>query len=59
MASRRLWTKLSAETARAHSSEALALGIRGYGHVGDPVCSFEPADSVVFVPPAVESVAAG
>ncbi len=59
MAARRLWTKLSAETARAHSSEALALGMRGYGYAGDPVCSFEQADSVVFVPPVLESAVTG
>lgn len=51
VASQRLWTKLGSDTARAHGAQSVALGLRGYGYTGDPVCSFEQADSVVFVPP--------
>ena len=48
-----LWTKLDAETARKHSSSSLDMVDRGYGYHGDPVCSFEDGDAVVFVPPSM------
>lgn len=46
-----LWSKLDHETARKHSMESLQLGVRGAGYMGDPLCSFEAGDSVIFVDP--------
>jgi hypothetical protein len=48
-----LWTKLDADTARKHSAASRGLQMRGVGYIGDAVCSFNPSDIVVFVPPAV------
>lgn len=45
-----LWTKLSPSTARKHSTDSLALGAKGYGYVGDSLCTFEQTDLVEFVP---------
>lgn len=50
-----LWTKLHGQAARKHSAASRGLQERGYGHLGDPVCSFEPEDLVEFVPPAESS----
>jgi hypothetical protein len=47
-----LWTKQGHDAARQHSKESIALGARGYGYIGDTICSFEPEDAVEFVPPA-------
>jgi hypothetical protein len=48
-----LWTKLSADTARRHSSASRALGAKGWGYHGDAVCSFERDGFVAFVPPTL------
>lgn len=45
-----LWTKIDPGTARRHSNESRALGGRGYGYIGDGICSFERDDEVDFVP---------
>ena len=45
-----LWTKTGPETARKHDKEGINLGRRGYGYVGDSICSFGNDDPVVFVP---------
>lgn len=45
-----LWTKLGHDTARKHSKESRMLGERGYGYIGDSLCSFERTDEVEFVP---------
>ncbi len=46
-----LWTCIDRETARKHGSESINLLERGYGYVGDTLCSFEPNSMVNFVPP--------
>lgn len=46
-----LWTRLSPSTARKHGNESVALGQRGYGYIGDTICSFEADDVVEFVAP--------
>ena len=46
-----MWTKLGHDTARQHSERAIALRDRGYGYIGDTICSFEPENAVEFVPP--------
>ena len=48
-----MWTKLGHETARQHSPRAVELGLRGYGYIGDTICSFEPENAVEFVPPTL------
>lgn len=45
-----LWTCLDHRTARRHCDEGTALAERGYGYIGDAICSFEPDDAVEFVP---------
>jgi hypothetical protein len=45
-----LWTKLGPVTARKHGQAGIELGLKGYGYVGDSICSFGKEDSVVFVP---------
>lgn len=45
-----LWTKVGNDTARQHSKESINLKERGYGYLGDAICSFEPEDKVEFVP---------
>lgn len=46
-----LWTYLGQNTARKHSPESQKLAERGYGYLGDTICSFKPTDRVVFLPP--------
>lgn len=46
-----LWTKVSHNTARQHSLKSVSLHEKGYGYVGDTVCSFEEIDPVFFIPP--------
>lgn len=51
-----LWTYTGASgdgiwaTARKHSPESIALGEKGYGYIGDAVCSFRLSYWVRFVP---------
>ena len=49
-----LWTvtDISPEwiVARKHGPESTALGSKGYGYIGDQICSFKPGEKVVFVP---------
>lgn len=47
----KLWTYLGEHTARNHRKESIQLGERGYGYIGDTICSFEPDELVRFVPP--------
>lgn len=49
-----LWTKLGHDTARQHSESGINLGDKGFGYIGDSVCSFDKEDAVTFVPPAVK-----
>ena len=49
-----LWTKIGPEVARQHGQEGLALGERGYGYIGDHICTFLKSDAVQFVPPNVK-----
>lgn len=44
-----LWTKISLDTARLHSSEGIALKELSYNYIGDTVCSFELEDEIEFV----------
>lgn len=49
-----LWTSLGRDgtgtiTARKHSPESQALGARGYGYIGDTICSFEDGEEVEFL----------
>lgn len=46
-----VWTKISRDTARRHGLESVALRERGYGYIGDALCSFEEIDPVFFLPP--------
>lgn len=45
-----LWTKLDHRTARQHSKQSISLREKGYGYIGDTICSFEPEDKVNFAP---------
>jgi hypothetical protein len=51
-----LWTYTGASgdgiwaTARKHSPESIALGEKGYGYIGDAICSFRLSYWVRFVP---------
>lgn len=47
-----LWTLLEPGIARRHSAGSVALGSRGWGYLGDSVCSFELGTRVEFVPPS-------
>ena len=47
-----LWTKIDPNTARHHSNESRSLRERGYGYIGDGICSFERDEEVEFVPVA-------
>jgi hypothetical protein len=51
-----LWTYLGNDgrdnlTARKHSPESINLAARGYGYIGDTICSFERSERVEFVAP--------
>jgi hypothetical protein len=46
------WTKLGPDTAREHSLPSIALAERGFGYLGDTICSFDRDDPVKFQPPA-------
>lgn len=48
-----IWTKLSATTARKHSTTSIELGSKGYGYIGDSICSFELEERVEFLPVVV------
>lgn len=45
-----LWTCIGGGRARKHSDSSIKLGTRGFGYIGDTVCSFEANDLVEFVP---------
>ena len=45
-----LWTKVDPDAARKHSKSSIALAAKGFGYVGDTICSFERNDKVDFVP---------
>jgi hypothetical protein len=47
----RLWTKIDCDVARKHSEASLMRGAKGYGYIGDSLCSFDPQDVVSFVAP--------
>lgn len=49
-----LWTWIGDGCARRHCSESIDLGERGYGYIGDAVCSFDSRDVVRFVAPNVD-----
>lgn len=46
-----LWTRIQPGTARRHGPESIALKERGYGYIGDGICSFEEDELVKFIPP--------
>ena len=45
-----IWTKIGVDTARGHSKESIKLKDRGYGYIGDSICSFELTDKIEFIP---------
>jgi hypothetical protein len=48
-----IWTKLDIEYARHHTDVSLRLEARGYGYIGDSVCTFENNVPVQFLLPTI------
>ncbi len=46
----KLWTKIDVDTARGHSTASIDLEAKGYGYIGDVICSFDKRDKVEFKP---------
>lgn len=49
-----VYTKISPNTARAHTHESTSLCEKGYGFKADPILGFEPDAPVTFIPLFVE-----